>query len=211
MSYFTLHFLQCSVQFNIRYFEHYWSCEFDPLAIQTALAWAIPEDQYPPYEMSRNGSLTATGLQQSSPVWDLYTAAGWIAALLGLINMLLFVPLCYKVLTLVPRFSNGIQLTFMYCICPLYMDQIFYNLSCLFDHHHNSCSTTVQKNLFRWLTTVKLLSFLQALSVTPFFHSSLLVCKSHVWDPCLFPDLFFFFSGGAWVHSSRHFEDYCKS
>uniref|UniRef100_A0A2P2I225 Major facilitator superfamily domain-containing protein 8-like n=1 Tax=Hirondellea gigas TaxID=1518452 RepID=A0A2P2I225_9CRUS len=61
-------------------------------AIQTALAIAIP------VEAAGNNSTLSTTDADGRPtgVWDLYTAVGWIAALLGLANMLLFMPCIYK-------------------------------------------------------------------------------------------------------------------
>ena len=49
-------------------------------AVQTVLAMVVP-------------NVT----EANSRVWDLYTAAGWIAALLGVVNLLLFMPCVYKV------------------------------------------------------------------------------------------------------------------
>ncbi|XP_047739315.1 major facilitator superfamily domain-containing protein 8 isoform X2 [Hyalella azteca] len=65
-------------------------------AIQTALAVAIPV-------AAPAHNATSSDVAPALPLWDLYTAAGWIAALLGLINFVLFMPCIYKEMNIAAR------------------------------------------------------------------------------------------------------------
>ncbi|KAF2354785.1 Major facilitator superfamily [Trinorchestia longiramus] len=67
-------------------------------AIQTALAVAIPVK-----EVTSSNVTTSEDASYVTPLWDLYTAAGWIAALLGLINFILFMPCLYKEVNIAAR------------------------------------------------------------------------------------------------------------